>query len=301
VKTQGWPLVTVKKLPEAGKKERLKVSGMPPGAAVRRSNLSAANPVGFVNACLQQPAQEPPRQKALLGITIGNMRPSATSTTVTALVFLAVFCLSNALGQSEQASSDIVRPAENNGRWGYVNRAGRFVISPKYFAAQPFKEGYALVVTRKPLMPLGAEAGEFRLAQVTWIDSSGREISPPLSVRRASSFSNGLAAVVPDSALRMSGGCAKGGYINTHGRWAIKPQFDGVSDFSEGLAAVNLGAKCGMGGEWGYIDKDGNTVIPFTFLSAGQFHNGRACVWQEQGQGKVIDRDGNALATEKCQ
>jgi hypothetical protein len=39
--------------------------------------------------------------------------------------------------------------------------------------------------------------------------------------------------------------------LNTTGDWAIKPQFDGLSDFSEELAAVNLGANCGMGGKWG--------------------------------------------------
>src|SRR6266700_3238826 len=156
---------------------------------------------------------------------------------------------------------------------GFADATGKLVITPSYFAAKPFHEGYALVATRKSWTPLGDEYGEFRLAQVTWINSAGRQIRRPLSVRRASSFSDGLASVVPDAVMRLKGGCAKGGYIDTKGQWAIKAQFDGLSDFSEGLAAVNLGADCGMGGKWGYIDKNGNTVIPFRFLSAGQFHN----------------------------
>jgi hypothetical protein len=49
---------------------------------------------------------------------------------------------------------------------GFANAAGKLVITPKYFAAKPFKEGYAMVVTRKPWTPLGDEYGEFRLAQV---------------------------------------------------------------------------------------------------------------------------------------
>jgi hypothetical protein len=195
---------------------------------------------------------------------------------------------------------DTLEPIEENGRWGFANAAGKLVITPKYFAAKPFKEGYAMVVTRKPWTPLGDEYGEFRLAQVTWIDSTGREIRGPLSVRRALSFSEGLAAVVPDAVMRLKGGCAKGGYIDTKGQWAIKPQFDGLSDFSEGLAAVNLGANCGMGGKWGYIDKNGNTVIPFRFLSAEQFQNGRTCVWEERGKGEVIDRNGKTVPNEKC-
>ena len=195
---------------------------------------------------------------------------------------------------------DALRPVEENGRWGFADATGKLVITPRYFAAKPFHEGYALVVTRKPWTPLGDEYGEFRLAEVTWINSAGHQIRRPLSVRRASSFSDGLASVVPDAVMRLKGGCAKGGYIATNGQWAIKAQFDGLSDFSEGLAAVNLGADCGMGGKWGYIDKNANTVIPFSFLSAGQFHNGRACVWEERGKGEVIDRNGNIVPNEKC-
>jgi hypothetical protein len=190
-------------------------------------------------------------------------------------------------------------PKEHNGKWGYVNEAGVFVITPKYFAAQPFVDGLALVVTKKPWTPLGSEYGEFRLAQVTWIDNSGRQIHKPISVRSARSFSDGLAAVVPDSAMRLHGGCAKGGYIDANGNWAIQPRFDGVSDFSEGLAAVNVGAQCGMGGKWGYINKAGAVVIAPRFLFAGHFHNGRACAMEEAHKDAVIDKTGTVVG-ERC-
>jgi hypothetical protein len=150
------------------------------------------------------------------------------------------------------------------------------------------------------LQPFGREYGEFRLAQITYVDLSGHEIVSPLSVRRARSFADGRALVVPDSALRIKGGCAKGGYLDTKGDWAIKPQYDGLMDFSEGLAAVNLGAKCGMGGKWGFIDKDGQTVIPFKLLRAGTFHDGQACVSENRGEEEVIDRNGNVIPGKKC-
>ena len=190
-------------------------------------------------------------------------------------------------------------PREQSGRWGYVNENGVYVIPPKYFAAKPFSDGLALVVTSKPLQPLGSEYGEFRLAKVTWIDSSGREIRRPISVRSAHGFSEGLAAVTPDAAMRLGGGCAKSGYIDRNGTWAIPPRFDEVRDFSEGLAPVNIGAQCGMGGRWGYIDRQGTTVIPPRLLLAGQFHNGRACVMEGTKQ-TVIDRSGNTIVEEKC-
>jgi hypothetical protein len=183
-------------------------------------------------------------------------------------------------------------------RFGYIGPDGRFVIQPKYSAAKPFKGDLALVATRQPLEPLGSEYGEFRLAQITYVDRSGREIRAPLSVRRAASFSDGLAAVVPDSVLRLRGGCAKGGYLNVRGEWAIEPQFDDLRDFSEGLAAVNSGARCGIGGKWGYVGKDGKVVVPFQYKFAGEFKSGHACVAQAE-QWKLIDAKGNGTSIGK--
>ena len=231
--------------------------------------------------------------------------PTVRYVPLLAAIFAACFC-TKCIGQTNispagTASVDeVLKPAISDGRWGYVNDAGLFVIKPKYFAAQPFKEGLALVFTQKPWQPFGSEYGEFRLAQITYIDRSGHEIRSSLSVRRAADFSGGLAVVVPDSVLRIRGGCAKGGYLNTKGEWAIKPQFDDLRDFSEGLAAVNLGAKCGMGGKWGYIDKEGRVAIPMKFLFAGKFHNGHACVAEKRGEDEVIDRSGNIISGEKC-
>ena len=191
-------------------------------------------------------------------------------------------------------------PKEINGKWGYVDESGRFVIPPKYFAALPFREGLALVVTKKAWTPLGTEAGEFRLATITYIDQQGREICPPLSVRSAKSFSDGLALVVPDNMLRLTGGCAKAGYLNKKGKWAIAPTFDRGEDFSEGMAAVSLHGNCGVGGKWGYVDKDGAVVIPFRFTWASPFREGRACVKLDTVREAVIDRFGNVLNGVKC-
>ena len=82
------------------------------------------------------------------------------------------------------------------------------------------------------------------------------------------------------------------GYLNTKGEWSIKPQFDHATDFSEGLAAVNKGGRCGAGGKWGYIKKDGELAIPFRYNFASKFKNGHACV-KEDGQWKRIDENGN--------
>src|SRR5208282_3062704 len=229
-----------------------------------------------------------------------NLKTSLSLTVILVLRLSAIVVSPQVLPAETPAADEIPKPMERNGRWGYVNVAGQFVIKPKYFAAASFSEGLALVVTRQPWEPLGSEGGDFRLTQITYIDLLGHEIRAPLSVRRAENFADGLAVVVPDYVLRIKGGCAKGGYLDAKGDWAIKPQFDGLSDFSEGLAAVNMGGNCSTGGKWGYVDKGGQTVIPFRFLSAGTFHNGRACVSEKPREEEVIDRSGNTIPGEKC-
>ena len=72
-------------------------------------------------------------------------------------------------------------------------------------------------------------------------------------------------------------------FIDASGRAVITPQFDIVDDFSEGLAAVNIGQtripNLGLisnPGKWGYIDKTGRLLIPLKFTHAEDFSEGLA-------------------------
>ena len=56
------------------------------------------------------------------------------------------------------------------------------------------------------------------------------------------------------------------------GTIVIKPQFDSAERFSDGLAAVNMGA------QWGFIDKTGHYVINPQFDFAQSFSDGLAAV-----------------------
>lgn len=71
--------------------------------------------------------------------------------------------------------------------------------------------------------------------------------------------------------------------------WSIEPIYDGYwAEFSEGLAAVE------KKGEEGYIDKKGNTVIPFQFEQAGKFQEGLAPV-KKNGKWGYINQKGNVI------
>jgi hypothetical protein len=199
--------------------------------------------------------------------------------------------------------SDGIALVEVNKRFGYIGADGKFVIQPKYFAAEAFKEGFAWVMTGKPLFPFGRnnEMSIALFAKMTFIDKSGREMRRPFFVERYRPFFEGLAAVRPGKQL---GGCGeKVGFMNTKGEWAIKPQFEDTGDFSEGLAAVtgdgrsNGMSPCSLN-KWGYIDKNGTLVIPFRYDHAGYFNDSHACVIEGE-QWKLIDRSGDATPVEK--
>jgi hypothetical protein len=86
----------------------------------------------------------------------------------------------------------------------------------------------------------------------------------PLKYESASNFSGGLAAVETHQ--------GKWGYIDKTGRRVIAPQFDYASDFSEGLACVQVGEK------FGFINKLGMMTISSQFSSPGGFSEGLASV-----------------------
>ncbi|MFZ1677146.1 MAG: WG repeat-containing protein [Saprospiraceae bacterium] len=84
---------------------------------------------------------------------------------------------------------------------------------------------------------------------------------------------------------------SKWGFINKEGELAVKPVYDDVGLFSEGLAAVN---KKGL---WGFINHKGKLVINPAFRSAWAFHERKARVQPFNQPAQFIDREGNAMKT----
>jgi hypothetical protein len=79
----------------------------------------------------------------------------------------------------------------------------------------------------------------------------------------------------------------KWGFIDAKGRIVIRPTFEQVSYFSEGLAAVK------MNGQYGFIDKTGKMVITPRFRYAFDFSEGLA--WVEGGPTGFIDKTGKIV------
>ena len=187
-----------------------------------------------------------------------------------------------------------------SGKWGYINRAGKVVITPKYSFAGPFSEGLAAVCShdakwgyidtkgrlKVPLRYNSAGSFSEGLATVRvhdkwgYIDRNGREVIPIRLKYNCGSFSDGRVLVI-------KGG--KWGYLDTHGEQVIPAIYDDAFPFSDGLAAVL------KSGKWGYINREGTYVISPRFNQAQAFREGLAAVSLDGELWGYVDRKGNTV------
>ena len=94
---------------------------------------------------------------------------------------------------------------------------------------------------------------------------------------------DGLFRILDESGQKM-------GVANMEGQVIVNPKYDAIFPYHDGLAAVAVGSKTvrpaddpeheyTIGGKWGFIDKQGNEVIPLEYDSISNhrcFVNGKA-------------------------
>jgi outer membrane protein assembly factor BamD len=142
--------------------------------------------------------------------------------------------------------SDQAAAVQEGGKWGFINRSGKFLVEPKYQSAAIFRQG---------------------LAAVRWegkwgfIDKTGEMVVPP-RFEQVYFFQEDRCGAFADG---------KWGFIDRQGEFVITPKYDEVLAFSEGLAAVNLGGKKDgskfEGGTWRFVNLEGQEVITEAFVS----------------------------------
>ncbi|WP_291255120.1 WG repeat-containing protein [Fusobacterium sp.] len=81
-------------------------------------------------------------------------------------------------------------------------------------------------------------------------------------------------------------GSYKYGYIDYNGELIIPMEYDEAQNFNEGLAGVK------SNGKWGFIDENGNVRIGFNFDSVSDFKDGMALV-KLGDESYYIDKQGN--------
>lgn len=148
--------------------------------------------------------------------------------------------------------------------YGFIDTTGTLAIAPQYQYANAFSEGYAVVK---------------QYDRYGMIDHQGREVVP-CKYEVLSDISQGL----------FFGGSEDEGFA------LFGPYLKPLTDFRY-QAIVSIGNRriCAKrDGKYGYLDPEGNEVIPFVFDNAYTFSQGFAAVSQE-GKWGIVDTAGRFL------
>jgi len=120
-------------------------------------------------------------------------------------------------------------------KWGYIDVTGTFVIDPQFDHAYNFHKGWGTIIK-----------GDEKTGKQGLIDRTGKIVIPP-EYDVIGSYHDGLIAV---------GISGKYGFIDMTRKMVIEPQFDWVGPFYDGLAMVQLSGKRAI------MDRTGRFVVP---------------------------------------
>ncbi|MBD5210264.1 MAG: WG repeat-containing protein [Bacteroidales bacterium] len=167
----------------------------------------------------------------------------------------------------ESKFHDGLASMEQNGKWGFITKDGTFAIAPQYDEVEDFEDGYATVrVNRK------------------WgvIDTKGKYVIDPITSEYYE-----IRHLDKDYFVVSKGRHEYG--IVSNGKWVVEPIYDDISSFlKEGLIVVKKDRKCG------YINLQGEVIIPLQFDSACDFSDGKATVELNDSEFE-IDKKGNRI------
>ena len=178
--------------------------------------------------------------------------------------------LSAAIARSQNRSNQLLYPITLREGTGFIDQQGRVVIEPRFSGSSqgiPFGDGLAPVKIGKSW---------------AYIDTAGRTVFTIPSASWVHPFGEGMAGV----AVASGDDRQTWGFIDRTGKWVIKPKFDEVYGFSEGLGRVVINHK------WGFIDREGKFVVEPQFKGAYWFSQGFASVVLENDQRVFIDHSG---------
>lgn len=142
-----------------------------------------------------------------------------------------------------------------DGKWGFIDRTGQFVINPKFDApptvAAPYNPTEYGKIRHKSYVFSEGLAAVVKDGKWVYIDHGGLinipEVGSPLRFDAARAFQEGLANVMVNG---------RWGYIDKFGEFVIQPQYLFPADFQEGYALV-VTQEGNQKLDWIVIDKRG--------------------------------------------
>lgn len=155
----------------------------------------------------------------------------------------------------------------NEAKWGFINPEGEWVIQPKYEYVEIFKNDVAL-----------CKKGDF------WgmINEQEQELLA-FEYTKISRF--------PGNRYKLTKTNYQPVYFDYNGKMLMDRKYAKFEHFSDGLCAVQRRDSL-----WGFIDKNGQEVLPCQYESARPFGQGRAAV-KEHGTWGFINKKGEKIWT----
>lgn len=184
-----------------------------------------------------------------------------------------IYCISS-------FAQDITPFQDDKGRWGYKNQDGKVIYKCKFEVADQFSNGVARVGSGGKFGLLG-ENGKFvypmKLSAIEYAENARFKVAEGGKYDKEGIILEG----------------AKWGYVDNHGDEIIEVKYDKIESF------VNNEARATYKGKQGYINWNGNVIVPFEYPFIGPF-NEEGLTWAGiQGKQKVvytiIDRTGSSL------
>ena len=202
-------------------------------------------------------------------------------------------------------------------KYGFVDRSGKEIVAPAYHKTEDFSEGMAVVGKEvRVTSSFSSDEGDVLYG---YVDISGAEVIP-LSYVYAGKFSDGMASVKKDGQRFFinkknevvlkpdyetsynsfnDGLCGvekvydtnfnkRYGFINKSGKLTIPFDYNEITPFNGGVAAVRKGEL------WGVIDTRGKIVAPFEYSRIMAFKEGMAQI-QKDGLWGFINANGNIV------
>lgn len=159
----------------------------------------------------------------------------------------------NGIFQQARPFSQGIGAVQIDGRIGFIDTEGNFLINPAYRAAGTFNNKRCFV-----------RSLDYR--RYHYIDEKGNELPMPAGIDSFNEISEGDFSN-ERALIRFDG---KYGFIDTEGNLVIQNIYTEARPFSENLAAVQIAER------WGFVDKNGEIAISPQFIWVGSFNNGLA-------------------------
>ncbi|MEK7432028.1 MAG: WG repeat-containing protein [Cyanobacteriota bacterium] len=155
-----------------------------------------------------------------------------------------------------------------NNKYGFIDKTGKFIISPKYDYAEKFSDDIAWVSVSN--------------GDSMYVNKTGKVVIR-VKTDYLRNYSEGLSHSLINN---------KYGYVDKQAKKVIDNKFQFAEKFSEGIAKVKFE------GKWGFIGKKGNFVIKPIFEALKNFKE-NVCPAKIDNKWTYIDKKGNILSEKR--